>query len=129
LLHIERCRFFATREGHHIKSRALRTEIIGNDIEDGPSGTASYLIDIPNGGAALIADNTLEKGQNSENQDNAIMIGEEGVNRPMGPLVIRRNRFTNDQHRSTDFVHNFTTRPAQLTGNILKGEVRPLEGP
>ncbi len=49
LLRIERTRFADTRRGHHIKSRAGRTEIVECDISDGPTGTASYLIDIPRG--------------------------------------------------------------------------------
>ena len=36
--------------GHHIKSRALKTMVMGNTIEDGPDGTASYEVDAPNGG-------------------------------------------------------------------------------
>src|SRR6185437_6045648 len=58
LLHIERTKFFETREGHHIKSRAERTELIRNDIEDGPSGTSSYLVDISNGGSLVMENNT-----------------------------------------------------------------------
>src|SRR5271165_5489748 len=54
LLRIERSKFFETREGHHIKSKARRTEIVGNTIADGPEGTSSYLIDIPVGGNILI---------------------------------------------------------------------------
>jgi hypothetical protein len=41
LLHIDHTRFFNTHEGHHIKSRARRTEIVDRDIEDGPDGTSS----------------------------------------------------------------------------------------
>jgi hypothetical protein len=128
LLHIEHSRFFATREGHHIKSRAMRTEIIGNDIEDGPDGTASYLIDIPNGGTAIVENNIMEKGPHAANQSTAVMIGEEGVTRPTDQLVFRNNIFTNHMNRPTDFVHNITATPAQLSGNTLKGQVRPLEG-
>jgi hypothetical protein len=128
LLHIERSRFFATREGHHIKSRAMRTEIMGNDIEDGPEGTSSYLIDIPNGGSALVEGNTLVKGERTQNTGSAIIIGEEGVDRVTEALIFRNNHFTNEHNRSTIFVNNFTATPAQLTGNILKGQVRPLEG-
>jgi hypothetical protein len=41
LLRVERSRFLATQEGHHVKSRAYRTEVVDCDIEDGPEGTAS----------------------------------------------------------------------------------------
>src|SRR6185437_8557906 len=61
LLRIERTKFVETREGHHIKSRVKRTERIGNDIEDGPRGTSSYLVDISNGGTLIMENNTLKK--------------------------------------------------------------------
>lgn len=63
LLRVERSRFSDTRRGHHIKSRAERTELVGNTITDGSEGTASYLIDIPNGGSIVARDNTMEKGR------------------------------------------------------------------
>lgn len=128
LLQIERSHFTDTHVGHDIKSRALRTEIINNVIEDGPGGTSSYLIDIPNGGTAIITGNRMEKGPHTSNQANAIMIGEEGVDQPTEELVIRNNTFVNDQNRPTTFVHNLTATPAEFSGNIFKGQVRPLEG-
>ena len=32
---LEGTNFFDTRDGHHVKSRAARTELIGNDMEAG----------------------------------------------------------------------------------------------
>jgi hypothetical protein len=128
LLRIERSRFLNTHQGHHIKSRAVRTEIINSDIKDGPEGTSSYLIDIPNGGTVIVDGNRMEKGPRSENQGTAIMIGEEGVDRPTDELLFKNNNFTNDQSRPTVFVNNNTATPAQLVGNVLRGPVRSLEG-
>src|SRR6185312_4804326 len=54
LLVVQGSRFIRTREGHHIKSRARRTEVLDSSIQDGPEGTASYEIEMPNGGAVLI---------------------------------------------------------------------------
>jgi len=54
--------FIKTKAGHHIKSRALYTEVIGNEISDGADGNASYSIDISNGGNVLVADNIMQKG-------------------------------------------------------------------
>jgi hypothetical protein len=72
LVHVENSRFSNTRQAHSIKSGALRTEVIGCTITDGPEGTSSYLIDLPNGGAIIVRDNTLEKGPKSENHATAI---------------------------------------------------------
>lgn len=129
LLYIEHSRFLNQHQGHHIKSRALRTVLIGNDIADGPTGNSSYLVDISNGGDLLMQDNTMEKGPHSENDDTAVAIGAEGAKNPTNELVIRGNTFTNDMARPTTFVHNRTATPAVLSGNHLHGAVTPLVGP
>ncbi len=128
LLHVEHSQFFDTHEGHQIKSRALRTEIVNCDIEDGRDGTSSYLIEAPNGGSLLVQGNKMEKGAKSQNQENTIMIGSEGVNQPTDQIVIRSNNFTNDQNRPATFVHNMTATPADLSGNVFRGKVTPLDG-
>jgi nitrous oxidase accessory protein NosD len=128
LLHVERSRFFQTKIGHHIKSRAARTEVINCDLEDGPEGTSSYLVEAPNGGSLIVEGNRMEKGPKTDNNKNAIMIGAEGITQPTRELIFKNNKFTNDQDRPTTFVHNLTATPAQLIGNVFKGQVTPLEG-
>ncbi|MBN8897864.1 MAG: hypothetical protein BGO51_19915 [Rhodospirillales bacterium 69-11] len=128
LVRIERSRFLETRQGHHVKSRALRTEVIDCDIADGPNGTSSYLIEIPNGGSLLVRGSRLEKGPMTENAATAISIGAEGVQQPTEQILIEGSTFTNDQSRPTIFVRNITATPADLRGNVFKGQVRPFEG-
>ena len=128
LLHIEGTKFFDTRDGHHVKSRAARTELIGNDIEDGPNGTSSYLVDISNGGTLIMENNILEKGRNCTNHSAAVVIGAEGLTQRTGELTFKNNRFTNDMSQETIFVRNLTATEALLTGNKLKGQIVPLSG-
>jgi nitrous oxidase accessory protein NosD len=128
LLRVERSKFFDTRVGHHIKSRAARTELVGNDIEDGPEGTASYLVDISNGGDVLIEGNTMEKGPKCSNHSAAIVIGAEGVTQRTPEIIVRRNKFTNDQTIETIFVRNMTATEAILEGNTIAGKVVALVG-
>jgi hypothetical protein len=128
-LRVERSKFLAQHEGHHIKSRAARTEVAGCDIQDGPAGTSSYLIEIPNGGAVLIENNQMSKGKLTSNGGTAISIGAEGEINPPGPIVVRDNTFVNEQERPTVFVRDFAATPAELTGNKLIGAVTPLFGP
>jgi hypothetical protein len=128
LLHVEHSRFFETRQGHHIKSRALRTEVIGCDIRDGPNGTASYEIEAPNGGSLVVRDNTIEKGPQAENHTAVIMIGAEGVNRPTREITIEHNIVRNDGNFPTTFVFNMSTTGAVLKGNKLTGNIEPLHG-
>ena len=128
LLRVERSVFRETRQGHHIKSRALRTEVVGSDIADGATGTASYLVDVPNGGAVVIEQNRLAKGPRAENHKAAISIGAEGVDRPTPEIRVQGNQFRQEGAYSTAFVVNLTATPAQLRGNQLRGQVRPLLG-
>ena len=128
LLQVERSHFSDTRQGHHIKSRAERTEIIGNTILDGAEGTASYLIDIPNGGSLVVRDNIMEKGPMAENRSTAISIGSEGVTQPTRELLIENNTFRNSGSYDTMFVSNFTATEAVLRGNRISGRAKPLRG-
>jgi hypothetical protein len=128
LLRVEQTRFTGTKEGHHIKSRALRTEVTGCTILDGPDGTASYEIDIPNGGSVVARGNTMQKGPKSENHSAAIMIGAEGVTHPTREITIENNTFRNDGSWETAFVKNLTATEAELRGNQLSGPVKPLRG-
>lgn len=127
LLRVKGSKFSETRQGHHIKSRALRTELVGNEIQDGNNGTSSYLVEIPNGGSLVMEGNVLEKGPNSENHTAAIMIGAEGVTQPTRELSFTDNTFTNDGVQ-TIFVKNLTATQAVLRGNTLRGKATPLSG-
>jgi len=124
---IAHSRFLGTREGHAIKSRAESTSVTDCTIEDGPAGTSSYAIDIPNGGDVLVADSRIEKGPHSENKATAIMIGAEGVKNPTRHLVFRDNLFINATGGPSTFVRNVTHVPAELVGNTFRGDpVTPL---
>lgn len=116
-LRVERSKFTGTKAGHHINTRALRTELSDDDIIDGASGTASYLVDLPNGGSLVMAGNRLEKGAKSSMPGVAVMMGEEGVTRPVEELRIVDNIFTNHTGRSTIFFKNWTGSEPIAIGN------------
>jgi hypothetical protein len=128
LLHIEHSKFTETKAAHHIKSRALRTEVIASEILDGDKGTASYLIEVPIGGSLIVKDSSLQKGPNASNHGAAIVIGAEGVAQRTAELLISNNKFTNDQSYQTVFVRNLTATEAILEKNSFKGQVIPLSG-
>jgi hypothetical protein len=127
LLEIERSKFSETRVGHHVKSRALSTRLIGNEIRDGEHGTASYLVDLPNGGSLVMEGNLLEKGSLTNNRGAAIVIGAEGVKHPTVELLFKRNRFST-RLPTTVFVRNLTDTQAILLENQIVGNVVPLMG-
>lgn len=128
LLDIERSHFLGQHIGHDIKSRASRTVLIDNVIEDGPDGSSSYLVDLPDGGDLVMRGNTLEKGPKSDNPEVAVTIGEESLRNATRVIEIDRNRFRNDQSVATTFLRNLTGTRAQLRGNVLSGPVVALDG-
>jgi hypothetical protein len=77
-LNIANSYFHDSIVGHEIKSRALVTVINNTRVVDGPTGTGSYSIDLPNGGQASIINTQIEKGPHSENGI-IITFGEEGA--------------------------------------------------
>ncbi len=77
-LDIENSYFHGAQVGHEMKSRAAVTIVRNTRIADGPTGTASYSIDLPNGGQATLENNQIEKGPRSENPT-LISFGEEGA--------------------------------------------------
>jgi len=129
LLKVENSEFVAQHEGHHIKSRAARTEVINNFVHDGPNGSASYLVDLPNGGSALISGNRFEKGPLSQNRQTAISIGAETnlPQNPPGDIVIENNEFSNDTGHATVFVRNYADIHPKLSGNRFSGAVVPID--
>ncbi|MEP7281143.1 MAG: hypothetical protein ABI696_04105 [Rubrivivax sp.] len=88
-------RFHGGFEGHLIKSRARRSFIGYNLIVDGPGGGASYEIDLPNGGEAVVIGNII--GQSADTQ-NPVMIayGAEGKAWEHNQLLLSHNTFVSD---------------------------------
>ena len=129
VLDIERSHFADQHIGHHIKSRALRTVLIDDTIVDGPDGTSSYLVDLPNGGDLLMRGCALEKGPNSDNPVVAVTIGEEALTNPTRRIELLGNQFRNDLAQQTIFLRNVTNVPAELAGNRVSGPVVTVEGP
>jgi len=121
LLRVERTKFFETKQGHHIKSRGARTEIVDCDIADGPNGTASYSIDIPNGGSVVVRNTRIEKGPKSENHDAGLIVGEEGVTQRTQEITVENNTFTVDADYPSYLVKNATATEAHLKGNKIVG--------
>ncbi len=121
LLHVENCKFTGTKAGHHIASRAARSELVGNEIADGEDGTSSYLVDIPSGGSLVMMNNILEKGPKSSNPATAIMLSEEARSQRIGEFSFSGNRFSNDTGTGTIFVRNWTRAEVKLDGNSLGG--------
>ena len=104
--------------GHELKSRAARNTIVANRITDGDA-TASYSIDLPNGGRSLIAGNVVVQGPRSENSA-LVSYGAEGLTNPSRTLWVVNNTFVNRRTSGT-FVALADGSRAHLRNNLLVG--------
>jgi hypothetical protein len=118
--------FRGTQAGHDIKSRAARTVVTDCDIEDGPEGTSSYLIEAPDGGALIVRGNRLEKGPRTSNPRTAIAIGTESQTQATPEITVEDNFFTNDNWWPTRLLENRTGTVPHMQGNVLVGKVSEM---
>lgn len=104
--------------GHEIKSRAANNTITGNRIFDN-NGSASYSIDLPNGGSADISNNVVEQGAATQNPF-IIAYGEEGASNPGTSVSIANNTIVNDDGGGR-FLLDSPGTPVSFTGNQVFG--------
>jgi Right handed beta helix region len=117
------------RIGHQVKTRAQRNEIRDNRIHDG-DGWGSLLLDISNGGQAVVINNDFRQSARAGNRT-AIGFAAEASDRtsPDHDLRVEGNRFVNEGGAAT-FVRNHSSAPALLKGNRLPVRgVTALRGP
>jgi Ca2+-binding RTX toxin-like protein len=107
--------------GHELKSRALNNIIVNDRIFDNNS-TASYSIDLPNGGAATIENDIIQQGPHSQNSI-IISYGEETKTPyPNSQLFIHANTIINQKVAPSVLgLHNVSTVDAQIVGNHFFG--------
>ena len=107
--------------GHEIKSRAQETVIENSRIFDEADGTASYSIDLPNGGKAVLRGNVIEQGALSENPA-IIHFGGEGTPYAGSSLLVEDNVVVNHlASSSARMLLNQTSVTASLVGNDVYG--------
>jgi Ca2+-binding RTX toxin-like protein len=90
---VEGCLFRDTAVGHHVKSRAESTSIADSRLYDLAS-TASYAIDLPNGGRAVLAGNDIQQGAASQNPA-IVHFGGEGAAYDGSSLLMEGNTVAN----------------------------------
>lgn len=84
------------RIGHNVKTRARTNRILYNRIMDETAGNSSYLVDLSNGGTAVLIGNLLHQGRNTDNPA-AISYAAEGAHFDAGALFVINNSFVNDR--------------------------------
>ncbi|MBA2480155.1 MAG: right-handed parallel beta-helix repeat-containing protein [Planctomycetes bacterium] len=127
-LTFQHCYSHHAKVGHDLKSRALVNRIISNRIMDEATGTASYTIDLPNGGESYIIGNLIQQGPQSQNSG-IVSYGLEGGSNPVQQLYFINNTVVNDRSGGTFLNLAATTTIAQIRNNIFFGPGTVLNGP
>jgi hypothetical protein len=113
-------------EGHEIKSRAEVTEISDSRIYDN-DGTASYSVDLPNGGQATLTNNTIQQGANSANP-NIVAYGAEGDLHDNSSLTMTDNTIINDMEGRGAVLLNASNTEGTFEGNQVYGANEMVSG-
>ena len=112
--------------GHNVKSRALTNHLLYNRLADEGDGNSSYIVDLPNGGAAYLVGNVIQQSSRTDNW--ALVNFGSKVHSPLDRLYLANNTLVSER-KDSRFVSNRSTRAAVLVNNILVGRGKPLEGP
>lgn len=115
--------------GHQVKTRAQSNEIRNNRIRDG-DGAASLLLDISEGGQAVVMNNRFQQSARAGNRTAIGFAGERSNGAPPAHgLRVENNSFVNEGGAAT-FVRNHSSAPAILKNNQLPARgVTALRGP
>jgi hypothetical protein len=116
--------FHEAKIGHNLKSRAKQTTIENSFFMDGPNGTASYLVDTPNGGVVYLRGNLFQKGPNADNSI-AIAYGQEGLTKPVNTLEMVHNTVVMTRSGGTFITAPGGTQSVKLTANLFAGTGSP----
>lgn len=108
------------RIGHNVKSRAEVNHILHNRITDDVDGTASYNIDLPNGGVAYIIGNVLQQSPRSDNPT-LISWGAEGLKYAANAVYISHNTLVNDRQGGTFVSLSGVPTTAKAVNNLFVG--------
>jgi hypothetical protein len=107
--------------GHLVKSRARRSEILYNRLEDDEKGTASFELDLPEGGIALVLGNVIVQSAGSENRT-MLSYAAENQKQWENRLVVAFNTFYSRGIGSL-FISNRSASPALVFNNVFGGAV------
>ena len=94
--------------GHLVKSRARENHILYNMLLDGAGGQASYELEFPNGGLAVVIGNTIGQSAGTDNP-RLVSYGAEGPRWPENGLYMAHNTLINDAP-SGNFVAVWTDK-------------------
>ena len=101
--HLSGSRFHGGYHAHLVKSRARYNRIEYNLIYDGDEGQASYELEFPNGGEAVVIGNIIGQGAKTSNQD-LVSFGAEGYPHVNNQITLVHNTLLSDRGAGTRFL-------------------------
>ncbi len=121
------CYSHHAKAGHCVKSRAQNNFIEYNRIMDEDTGSASYLINLPNGGYSAIVGNTMMKGLKAQNKT-LIDYGSEGFSNSSKYLIVINNTMVSFRNDSRFVTVALGVDRAHIYNNIFVGNGRTASG-
>jgi len=112
--------------GHLLKSRAKENHILYNRLT-GETGTASYEVDIPDGGLTYLIGNLIQQGTLTDNST-MVSYAAESAGNPVQQLYAVNNTLVNENGAGT-FMAIRAGSTAQVTNNLFAGPGTAVSGP
>lgn len=113
--------FHHGRIGHLLKSRAAVNHILYNRLTDEADGRASYELEFPNGGRAVVIGNLIQQGPRTENA-HLISFGAEGYKQADSQLWLVHNTLIDQRPQGGIYLRAAVgAARVQLINNLLVG--------
>lgn len=113
--------FHHGRSGHLLKSRAAVNHILYNRLSDELGGTASYELEFPNGGRAVVIGNLIQQSATTENSS-LISVGAEGYKHADNELWLAHNTLVDNRPREGVYLRIAPGRVrVRAVNNLLVG--------
>jgi hypothetical protein len=106
--------------GHIVKSRANVNHILYNRLVDEEDGASSMILDLAEGGDALVIGNVLQQSAVTENSTIVSYGAEKPADRRPGQAYIVNNTFVNDRHAGV-FIGDAAGASLKVYNNIFCG--------
>ncbi len=120
--------FHHANVGHLLKSRARDNRILYNRLTDEIGGRASYELEFPSGGTALVVGNQIEQSSTTENSK-IISFGAEGLKWPKNALYLAHNTIVNDRPQGARMLDVRAGVAVVAVNNVLVGQGASLDLP
>jgi hypothetical protein len=124
-LTVQGCYFHHGRIGHLIKSRAALNHILYNRLSDEAGGRASYELEFPNGGRAVVLGNLIQQSAQTENP-HLIAFGAEGYTHATNELWLAHNTLVDERLGGGIYlrVAPGAVKTVRVVNNLLVGSGR-----